>query len=175
MGPTGRSGDGTAHGKRGLRHRVGTTVPRLSRFAVEHLRLLPLGGLIALAWVNTAPESYYSFTFAIAFAVNDIGMALFFALIMKEIVEATAPAGVLHPWRRAMLPVVDGLEVLRHLRRDRLTAQVPIIILTAPRQDREVLAAMALGADDYLVKPFIPDDLVVRIAKLLDKHGRSAA
>ena len=75
----------------------------------------------------------------------------------------------------AMLPVVDGLEVLRHLRRDRRTAQVPIIILTAPRQDREVLAAMALGADDYLVKPFIPADLVVRIAKLLDRHGRSAA
>ena len=109
MGPTGRTGDGTPPGKRGLRHRVGTTVPRLSRFAVEHLLLLPLGGLIALVWVNTAPESYYSFTFAIAFAVNDIGMALFFALIMKEIVEATAPAGVLHPWRRAMLPVVAAM------------------------------------------------------------------
>lgn len=94
---------------RGLRHRMRTTVPRLSRFAVEHLLLLPLGGLIALVWVNTAPESYYSFTFAIAFGVNDVAMAFFFALIMKEIVEATAPGGVLHPWRRAMLPVVAAI------------------------------------------------------------------
>jgi len=75
----------------------------------------------------------------------------------------------------AMMPMLDGLEVLRHLRRDRRTAPVPIMILTAPRQDREVLAALALGADDYLVKPFIPDDLVARIAKLLERHGRSAA
>ena len=95
--------------KRGLRHRVRTGVPRLSRFAVEHLLLLPLGALMALVWVHTAPESYYSFTFAIAFAVNDVAMALFFALIMKEIVEATAPAGVLHPWRRVMLPVVAAI------------------------------------------------------------------
>ena len=83
MEPSARTGDGAAHGKRGLRHRVRTTVPRLSQFALEHLLLLPLGGLIALLWVNTAPESYYSFTFAIAFAVNDVAMALFFALMMK--------------------------------------------------------------------------------------------
>jgi hypothetical protein len=38
-----------------LRHHVRTSVPRLSRFAVEHLLLLPLGALIAIAWVNTAP------------------------------------------------------------------------------------------------------------------------
>ena len=95
--------------RRGLRHRVRTTVPRLSRFAVEHLLLLPLGALVALVWVNTAPESYYRFTFAISFAVNDVAMMLFFALMTKEVVEATAPGGVLHPWRRAMLPVVASI------------------------------------------------------------------
>ena len=108
MEPSGRKSAG-ATPKRGLRHRVRTTVPRLSRFAVEHLLLLPLGGLIALVWVNSAPESYYSFTFAIAFAVNDVAMALFFALMTKEIVEATVPGGVLHPWRRALLPVVAAI------------------------------------------------------------------
>ena len=87
------------------------TIPRLSRFAVEHLLLLPLGALIALVWVNTAPESYYSFTYAISFAVNDIAMTIFFALIAKEIVEATAPGGVLHTWRRAMLPVIASFGV----------------------------------------------------------------
>jgi DNA-binding response OmpR family regulator len=75
----------------------------------------------------------------------------------------------------AMMPVLDGLEVLRRLKRDRRTASIPIIILTACRHDREVLAALALGAHDYLVKPFIPDELVARIAKLLKATGRSAA
>jgi DNA-binding response OmpR family regulator len=50
-----------------------------------------------------------------------------------------------------------------------------VIILTARKQDRQVLAALALGAHDYLVKPFIPDELIGRIAKLLARHGRSAA
>ena len=87
------------------------TVPRLSQFAVEHLLLLPLGALIALVWVNTAPESYYSFTFAASFPVNDVAMMIFFALMTKEIVEATAPGGVLHTWRRAMLPVIASFGV----------------------------------------------------------------
>lgn len=95
--------------RRGLRHHVRTSVPRLSRFAVEHLLLLPLGALIALVWANTAPESYFTFTFAIAFAVNDVAMVFFFALITKEIVEATEPGGVLHPWRRALLPIVASI------------------------------------------------------------------
>lgn len=85
------------------------TVPRLSQFAVEHLLLLPLGAAIALVWVNLLPESYFTFSYAIAFAVNDIAMVFFFALITKEVVEATAAGGVLHPWRRALLPVVASI------------------------------------------------------------------
>lgn len=84
-------------------------VPRLSRFAVEHLLLLPLGGLVALMWVNTGPESYFGFAHAVSFAVNDVAMVFFFALITKEVVEATAPGGVLHPWRRALLPVIASI------------------------------------------------------------------
>jgi Na+:H+ antiporter, NhaA family len=87
------------------------TVPRLSQFAVEHLLLLPLGALIALVWVNTAPENYQSFSSAISFAVNEVAMMIFFALMTKEIVEATAPGGVLHTWRRATLPVIAALGV----------------------------------------------------------------
>jgi Na+:H+ antiporter, NhaA family len=83
--------------------------PRLSRFAVEHLLLLPLGAAIAMGWVNAAPESYYQVTYAIAFAVNDVAMMFFFALMTKEVVEATAPGGVLHPWRRAWLPVIASI------------------------------------------------------------------
>ncbi len=86
-----------------------TTFPRLSQFAREHLLLLPFGALIALVWVNTAPESYYRLTYAVSFAVNDVAMTLFFALMTKEVVEATAPGGVLHPWRRAIVPVIAAV------------------------------------------------------------------
>jgi NhaA family Na+:H+ antiporter len=86
-----------------------TVLPRLSQFAVEHLLLLPLGALIALVWVNTAPESYFTFSYASAFVVNDIAMVFFFALIAKEVVEATVPGGVLHPWRRTLLPVMTSI------------------------------------------------------------------
>jgi Na+:H+ antiporter, NhaA family len=84
-------------------------VPRLSRFALEHLLLLPLGAAIALVWANVGAESYYRFTYAIGFVVNDVAMMFFFALMTKEVVEATAPDGVLHPWRRALLPVIASI------------------------------------------------------------------
>ena len=79
-------------------------MPRLWHFAAEHLLLLPVGAAIALVWVNIAPESYFRVTGALHFVVNDVAMALFFGLIAKEIVEATVPGGVLHPWQRAALP-----------------------------------------------------------------------
>ena len=82
---------------------------RLARafdIAVEHSVVLPLGAIVALIWANTAADSYVRIAHALQFIVNDIGMAFFFALATKEVVEATAPGGVLHPWRRAALPVV---------------------------------------------------------------------
>ncbi|MEO8255920.1 MAG: Na+/H+ antiporter NhaA [Acidobacteriota bacterium] len=98
-----------AHHRRGGGRAWLGAVPRLSQFAVEHLLLLPLGAVIAMVWVNVQPESYYQFTYGIAFAVNDVGMALFFALMTKEVVEATVPGGVLHPWRRALMPVMAAI------------------------------------------------------------------
>ena len=82
---------------------------RLARafdIAVEHSLVLPLGAIVALIWANTAAHSYLRVAHALQFIVNDIGMAFFFALATKEVVEATAPGGALHPWRRAALPVV---------------------------------------------------------------------
>jgi Na+:H+ antiporter, NhaA family len=90
-------------------HPRGGRLPRLSRFAVEHLLVLPLGAAIALVWVNTAPESYFRLTIPMTFLVNDVAMVVFFGLITKEVVEATAPGGVLHPWRRALLPVIASV------------------------------------------------------------------
>jgi DNA-binding response OmpR family regulator len=67
----------------------------------------------------------------------------------------------------AMMPVMDGHQVLRQLRADPETAAVPVIMLTARRQERDIVGALELGANDYLVKPFIPDELIARLNRLI--------
>jgi NhaA family Na+:H+ antiporter len=84
-------------------------LPKLWHFASEYLLLLPVGALVGFVWANTGPESYFRAVFALDFFVTDVAMVLFFGLATKEIVEATAPGGVLHPWRRAALPMVAAL------------------------------------------------------------------
>jgi NhaA family Na+:H+ antiporter len=78
---------------------------RVSGFIVDYLLALPIGCAAALIWANTLPDSYFQFAHATTFVVNDIGFVFFFALITKEVAEATIPGGALHPWRRAALPV----------------------------------------------------------------------
>jgi Na+:H+ antiporter, NhaA family len=82
---------------------------RASGFVLDYLIALPVGCAAALVWANTFPESYYRFAHATTFLVNDVGMAFFFALITKEVAEATVPGGALHPWRRAALPVAAAI------------------------------------------------------------------
>src|SRR5262249_50293230 len=84
-------------------------LPGLWRFAIDQLLLLPLGAAIALAWANLAPDGYYRFSLALSRWVNDVAMVFFFGLMAKEVVEATVPGGVLHPWRRALLPMIAAL------------------------------------------------------------------
>jgi Na+:H+ antiporter, NhaA family len=67
------------------------------------------GTVIALAWANVARESYERFAHALHFAVNDIGMAFFFALAAKEVVEATVPGGALHSPRRSAVPLIAAV------------------------------------------------------------------
>jgi DNA-binding response OmpR family regulator len=67
-------------------------------------------------------------------------------------VEQTPDAIVLD----AMMPVLDGHQVLRRLRADAATSTIPVIMLTARKLERDIVGALELGANDYLVKPFIP-------------------
>lgn len=66
-----------------------------------------------------------------------------------------------------MMPVMDGQLVLRRLRGQTQTAAIPVIMLTARKQQRDIVDAFDLGANDYLVKPFIPEELMMRLARLL--------
>lgn len=79
---------------------------RFCDFLVEHSLVLPVGAIVALAWANTFAAQYARLSGALRFIVNDVGMAFFFALATKEVVEATIPGGALHSWRRAALPAV---------------------------------------------------------------------
>ena len=90
-------------------------------------------------------------------AASDGGTAV------REAIEAQPDAIVLD----MMMPVLDGQQVLRRLRGDAATASIPVVMLTARRQERDIVDALELGADDYLVKPFIPEELMSRLARLL--------
>jgi NhaA family Na+:H+ antiporter len=78
----------------------------LLRFSIDHFLLLPIGGLLALIWANAAPESYFSVAQQWRFWVNDVLMALFFALVAQEVYEEVMPGGALHSWRKWLLPIV---------------------------------------------------------------------
>ncbi len=72
-----------------------------------------------------------------------------------------------------MLPGVDGLEICRATRAQEKTANIPIIMLTARAEESDRIAGLELGADDYLGKPFSPNELVARVRALLRRVVRS--
>ncbi|PYQ80426.1 MAG: DNA-binding response regulator [Acidobacteria bacterium] len=74
-----------------------------------------------------------------------------------------------------MLPHVDGLEICRRLRSDQKTAAIPLIMLTARAEESERIVGLELGADDYLAKPFSPNELVARVRALLRRAQRQAS
>lgn len=73
-----------------------------------------------------------------------------------------------------MLPKMDGLSVCREIRQDKRLKDIPIIILTAKGEEVDRLIGFELGADDYIVKPFSPRELVLRVKAIL-KRGRAKA
>jgi DNA-binding response OmpR family regulator len=71
-----------------------------------------------------------------------------------------------------MLPHVDGLEICRAARSDTRTAAIPIIMLTARAEESERIVGLEIGADDYIAKPFSPNELVARVRALLRRTQR---
>jgi DNA-binding response OmpR family regulator len=66
-----------------------------------------------------------------------------------------------------MLPGIDGLEVCRQLRQDAATATLPVVMLTAKGEEVDRVLGLELGADDYIVKPFSPKEVVARVRAVL--------
>ncbi len=70
-----------------------------------------------------------------------------------------------------MLPGSDGLTILRHLR---AIGDIPVILLTARAEEIDRIIGLELGADDYVVKPFSPRELAVRVRNLLRRSHNSS-
>lgn len=68
-----------------------------------------------------------------------------------------------------MMPYADGFAVLAQMRATPAWHDVPVIMLTARSQERDIVRAFDAGANDYVVKPFLPDELKARIRRLLAK------
>ena len=127
----------------------------VSRHLFDRFLLLPIGAAIALVWANTGPESYFTFAHMLAFPVNEIGMALFFALITQEIVEAVMPGGALHSWRRWGLPLVAAAggvagSVSVYL------AYVNLAYVTVLAQAWPIACAVDVAAAYYVLKTILP-------------------
>jgi len=91
-------------------------------------------------------------------------LSLFDGAQVVDIVTSRKPDLVLLD---LMLPEVDGLEICRELKSDPLTQKTPIIMITAKGTESDMVIGLSIGADDYLPKPFLPRELILRVNRIL--------
>ncbi len=85
-----------------------------------------------------------------------------------QVIVDERPDIVLLDW---MLPGGSGIELLRRLKRNDSTKDIPVIMLTAKTTEDNVIQGLDVGADDYLTKPFAPRELIARIRALLRRSA----
>lgn len=69
-----------------------------------------------------------------------------------------------------MLPKMDGFEVCRAIKQNEMTRAIPVLMLTARGEEVDRIVGLELGADDYIVKPFSPRELILRVKAVLRRH-----
>ncbi len=74
-----------------------------------------------------------------------------------------------------MMPLMTGFEVLVALKADASTQNIPVLLVTAQSKEHEVLRGLELGAEDYITKPFSPNELAARVKKTLLTRGRPSS
>jgi len=103
----------------------------------------------------------------VAFALRKSGMEALHAAdarAAQAVIAETVPDLILLDW---MLPGMSGLDLARRLRKQELTAEVPIIMLTARGEEMDRVNGLEAGVDDYVVKPFSTRELIARIKAVL--------
>jgi len=104
-----------------------------------------------------------------------LGMAQYSVAAAEDSAEALAVIQARQPVAVILdvqMPGGGGLSVLSKLKSDPKTRNLPVMMLTGERNAETVLQAMDAGADDYMVKPFLPDDLLERVSRLVNKAAR---
>jgi two-component system phosphate regulon response regulator PhoB len=112
----------------------------------------------------------------------DIRHLVSFTLVRAgfEVVAVVDGSAALHEARRqppgliildVLMPRLSGIDVCRALRSDRHTAAVPVIMLTARARPQDLAHAYAAGATAYVVKPFLPRDLLTQVETVLARVG----
>ena len=108
----------------------------------------------------------------VAFALRKAGMEPAHAADARSaqgMIAERVPDLILLDW---MLPGMSGLDLARRLRREDLTRDVPIIMLTARGEETDRVGGLEAGVDDYVVKPFSPRELIARINAVMRRtHG----
>jgi len=87
-------------------------------------------------------------------------------------IDAALPDLIVLDW---MLPGTPGIDFARRLRKDDLTRDIPIIMLTARAQEGDKLTGFEVGVDDYITKPFSPRELIARVKAMLRRATPAAA
>ena len=103
----------------------------------------------------------------VAFALGRAGLEAVHAADVRaaqDVIMARVPDLILLDW---MLPGMSGLEYARRLRRDEMTREVPIIMLTARGEENDRVSGLEAGVDDYVVKPFSARELLARIKAVM--------
>jgi DNA-binding response OmpR family regulator len=85
------------------------------------------------------------------------------------LIQARDPVAVILD---VQMPGGGGLSVLSKIKADPKTRNLPVMMLTGERNAETVLQAMDAGADDYMVKPFLPDALMERVSRLVQRAGK---
>lgn len=67
-----------------------------------------------------------------------------------------------------MLPVVNGIQILKKLKKEEFN--IKVLVLSARSQEKDIVKALKLGADEYMTKPFRPEELLIRLRKILEDN-----
>ncbi|WP_305829883.1 phosphate regulon transcriptional regulator PhoB [Photobacterium leiognathi] len=73
-----------------------------------------------------------------------------------------------------MLPGGSGINLIKHLKRDELTRQIPVVMLTARGEEEDKVRGLEVGADDYITKPFSPKELMARLKAVMRRVSPTA-
>ncbi len=107
----------------------------------------------------------------IVFALTSAGYEIYEAADARQAqicIAERLPDLILLDW---MLPGISGIDYARRLKKDELTRELPIIMLTARAEEEDKVQGLESGADDYVTKPFSPRELVARIRAVLRRGG----